>query len=145
MERLNLTAFFLFTLLLSTALYASSPAHFYLQMENRSEKTTILRFEPNEKNSQTAVYLIPALNNNTPLAAHEKSPQYGVHIEPLTAQATFDIIFTGKQDCHFTVGYYGPGNPKVSVAGPGCLGGGYQLIDKGRTLLLYISDIRRNK
>lgn len=118
---------------------AQTRPHFYIQMENRSDKAASVSFQTDIGN----VYLNPTLSTNTPLAAQEKSKKYEVHIEPLDDKSTFNIVFTGKKPCTFNIGYYAPANPKVTVIGPGCYGGGYQIIDKGYTLLLYISDIHK--
>ena len=119
--------------------FAQTRPHFYVQMENRSDKPASISFQTDIGN----VYLNPTLSTNTPLAAQEKSEKYEVHIEPLNDKSTFNIVFTGKRPCTFNIGYYAPANPKVTVIGPGCYGGGYQIIDKGYTLLLYISDIHK--
>lgn len=124
--------------LMMTSAYAAP--HFYLQMENRSDKEAAISFQKGEGN----VYLAPNLGEKTPLPAQGKSGKYQVNIEPLEPQATFKIIFAGKQPCQFTVGYFAPGNPTVQVLGPGCRGGGYQIIDNGYTLLLYVTDIKRS-
>lgn len=131
----------LLTSLCSTPLFANSRPHFYVQMENRSDKTASISFKTDIGN----VFLNPVLNTDTPLSAQEKSRKYEVHIEPLNDKSTFNIIFTGKQDCTFNIGYYAPANPKVTVSGPGCYGGGYQITDNGYTLLLYVSDIHFRK
>lgn len=121
-----------------TTTYAA-PAHFFIQAENRSDKNASLSFQQDVGN----IYLDPIMNEHTNIAAHALSTKYGVHIEPLDPKASFNIIFTGKQDCTFNIGFYGPGNPKVTVSGAGCYGGGYEIIDNGTALLLYISDIHK--
>lgn len=126
-------------MLIANSAFAATDAHFYLQMENRSNKPASVSFKPEKGN----VYLEPTLADHTPLSAHSNTPKYGVHIEPMDPAATFNVVFTGNQDCTFNIGFYGPANPKVIVSGAGCQGGGYEIIDNGSALLLYISDIRK--
>jgi hypothetical protein len=133
----NLIIVLAISLLSATAM--ASP-HFYLQMQNRSNKEATISFKQGLGN----VYLEPVLGDHTALAAHESSKKYEVHIEPLDPKSTFNTIFTGKQDCTFNISYYGPANPKVIVSGAGCYGGGYQIIDNGHTLLLYVYDINKH-
>lgn len=108
-------------------------------MQNRSYTDATISFSQNIGN----VYLDPTLSDHTPLPANSTSHKYGVVINPLLPEDTFDIIFTGKHDCTFTVGFYAPANPKITMEGPGCSGGGYQIIDNGMTLQLFISEIHK--
>lgn len=132
--------FSIFCLFFTTAAIANA-SHFNLKMENRSDKDTTITFTRHTGN----VSLIPELQANTYLAPHTMTFSYGVEITPMSPQASFDITFKGKENCTFTVGYYGPGNPKISIAGSGCHGGGYELIEDNHTLLLYVSDIHLKK
>jgi len=111
--------------------------HFYVVMQNRSGKDVTTSFQKGVGD----VDLQPILNDHTPLPAHKTSIKYGVNFHPLDPQDTFNIVFTGEQDCTFNVAFYAPGNPKITVSGLGCYGGGYSIIDGGYTLLLYVSDI----
>jgi hypothetical protein len=111
--------------------------HFYVVMQNQSQKDVTTSFQKGVGN----VDLEPILNDHTPLPAHKTSIKYGVNFHPLDPQDTFNIVFTGEQDCTFNVAFYAPGNPKISMSGLGCYGGGYSIIDGGYTLLLYVSDI----
>ena len=115
----------------------NSAPHFYLQMENQSDKEASISFQQGVGN----VSLTPVLQDHTSLAGHQQSAKYAVTFSPLDPADTFNVIFTGKRDCTFTVGYFAPGNPKISVSGYGCNGGGYRIIDGGYTLLLYVSDV----
>lgn len=137
MELKQLTA--LSGLLFATINLYAAPPHFYIQMENLSDKAAAISFKQEVGN----VFLEPGLADKTPLDAHTSSAQYDVHIEPLDPKATFDVVFTGKKDCTFNIGFYAPANPKVIVSGEGCYGGGYQITNEGTTLLLYISDIHK--
>lgn len=128
---------FVFISLLSSTVFADPVPHFYIQMENQSDKNASISFQKNVGN----VSLQPVLNDHTPLPAKQLSNRYNVFFDPLDSADTFNIVFTGKNDCTFTVGYFAPANPKVSVSGLGCRGGGYRIIDGGYTLLLYVSDI----
>lgn len=123
--------------LLSTLAYADPAPHFLILMQNLSQKDVTLRFQPGIGN----VYLQPTLPDQTPLPAGQMSSKYGVYIDPLTPFDTFSIVFTGQKDCSFTIGFYAPADPTVSISGPGCDGGGYQIVDNGGTLLLFVSDI----
>lgn len=114
---------------------ASVNPHFYVRMENKSNQDAFISFKPVVGN----VSLLPVLNSHTPLLTHEQSQKYGVVFNPLGRNDTFDIIFTGKQDCSFNIAFYAQNNPKVTISGPGCFGGGYR-VNKD-TLELYISDI----
>ncbi|MBA3660122.1 MAG: hypothetical protein H0W64_00150 [Gammaproteobacteria bacterium] len=120
-----------------TPVIFASP-HFYLQMENKTDQNVTISFKKEVGN----VYLEPTLPDETPLAAHTLGAKYEVHIEPMERTATFNVHFTGRQYCQYNISFYGPGNPKVTVSGPGCHGGGYRVLD--HTLLLYVSDIRRS-
>lgn len=133
----NITLGLLAAGLLSASVYANTGPHFYVKMENRSAKPASISFQPDVG----SVSLNPIMSDHTPLAAQETSEKYEVYFKPLDTKSTFNIVFTGKQDCTFNIGYYGPANPKVTVSGPGCYGGGYQITDSGHTLLLYVSDI----
>lgn len=119
---------------------AIAEQHFYVQMENRTEGSVGISFQQAVGN----IYLDPVLADYTPLAAHQASEKYGVHIEPLDPKSTFNIVFTGKKDCTFNVAFYAPGRPKITSYGLGCYGGGYQLIDNGATLLLFVTDIKKS-
>jgi hypothetical protein len=127
-------------LLLSGTVFANNSSdnpHFYIQMQNQSQKSATISFSPLVGN----VFLQPELIKNTPLPANEVSQKYGVYFDPLTTEDTFNIIFTGKNDCVFTVGYFAPADPTIFISGLGCAGAGYKITDGGKTLLLYISDI----
>ncbi len=115
---------------------ATNP-HFYVMMENRSDKDVSISFQKGVGD----VDLNPILNDHTLLPAHKTSLKYGVNFHPLGREDTFNIVFTGKQDCAFNVGFYSRGNPKITVSGLGCYGGGYSINDLDHTLLLYVSDI----
>ena len=97
-----------------------------------------MRFHPVTGN----VSLEPSLIDGTPLSASQMSSKYGVVFNPLGRDDTFDVVFTGQQDCAFNVAFYAPNNPKITVSGPGCFGGGYRV--NGNTLVLYITDIHFN-
>lgn len=127
----------LFALYFLTHAALASVPHFFVQMENRSDKQAAISFQKGVGN----VWLEPNLADKTPLPSHQKSMKYQVNIEPLDPKATFNIIFTGKQNCNFNIAYYAPANPKVTVSGFGCHGGGYEITGNQYTLLLYISDI----
>lgn len=111
--------------------------HFYLQLENNSDKAVTLSFISKDGNT----YLNPNLNNQLSLSTHQQTPKYQVYFKKLDPAITFDVAFKGKAECTFTVGYFAPGNPKISMSGFGCNGGGYKIIDNGTTLLLYVSSI----
>lgn len=136
----RLACFILFTFLTS-CIYAfpldssKDGPHFYIQMENRSEQNATISFQPVVGN----VSLTPSLNDHTNLLAHQRSRQYGVVFNPLGKDDQFNIIFTGKKDCAFNVAFYAPYDPKITISGLGCFGGGYQV--QGDTLILYITDI----
>ncbi len=119
----------------STSTFAAP--HFFLQLKNGTNKNITISVKENVGK----MHLEPQLVDNTPLAAQQSSEKYGVVFEPLTAEGMFDVVFTGQKACTFTIGYFAPGNPKITVMGHGCNGGGYQIIDNGHTLLLYVSDI----
>lgn len=122
-------------LIFLTSTVATAAPHFFIQMENQSAKETLLRFQPVTGN----VSLEPALADATPLAPASQSARYGVVFNPLGRDDTFNVVFTGQQDCAFHVAFYAPNNPKITVSGPGCFGGGYKVV--GDTLRLYVSDI----
>lgn len=128
-------------LIATTSVFAFSPAasspHFNLVMENRSDKDVNISFQ------QEIGYidLDPVLNDHTPLSPHSTSLKYAVNFYPLDPKDTFNIVFTGKQNCTFNIAFYAPANPKVTISGLGCYGGGYSITDGGYTLLLYVSDI----
>jgi len=124
-------------LALSNLGYAATEPHFNLVMENQSDKDATISFQQVVGN----VDLTPVLADHMPLALHSSSIKYGVNFHPVDPQDTFNIIFTGKQDCTFNIAFYAPADPKVTVSGPGCYGGGYSILDGGYTLLLYVSDI----
>jgi hypothetical protein len=120
-----------------SSLMIMDPApHFYVQMENQTAQDVGISFQLNEGEA----YLTPTLNNKTLLAAHQTSYSYGVIFPKLSSQDAFSIVFTSKQDCAFKVEFFAPGDPKITIAGLGCAGGGYSI--DGHTLKLYISDIR---
>lgn len=119
----------------SAAALSTNDPHFYVQMENQSDHTTSISFQKVSGN----VSLSPTLAEHTPLAAHDKSDKYGVVYNPLGRNDTFNIVFTGKQDCTFNVAFFAVNNPKINISGYGCFGGGYKI--KGNTLELYVSDI----
>lgn len=110
--------------------------HFYVQMENQSNQDASVSFTPRVGN----VSLAPELSSHTSLPAHQKSQKYGVVFNPLGRDDSFNIVFTGKQDCAFTIEFFAPNDPKVTISGLGCFGGGYRV--NRDTLELYISDIR---
>jgi len=110
--------------------------HFYLVMENQSAQDVTMSFQPVVGN----VSLDPVLPDHTALAAGKDSAKYGVIFQPLDPSDTFNVVFTGAQDCTFNVAFFAPGDPKITVSGLGCAGGGYKIIG-GDTLMLYISDI----
>lgn len=112
--------------------------HFFLQMENRSDKNVMVSFQQGAGN----IYLKPFLPDHTPMAAHQVSERYGIYIEPLDRNSTFNIIFTGQHDCTFNVAFFAPGRPKITTFGLGCYSVGYEMADNGGTLLLYVSDIK---
>lgn len=124
-------------------LFIAAPAfaaeHFFIQMENRSARNATISFQQVDGN----VFLEPTLVDRSPLAAHKISDRYGVHIEPLDPKSNFNIVFTGRKACTFNVAFYAPGKPKITTYGLGCAGCGYQLVDNGSTLLLYITDITK--
>lgn len=109
--------------------------HFYIQMENHSERDASISFQKVIGN----ISLIPTMSDHTTLLSHQKSGKYGVEISPLGRDDQFNIVFTGKEDCAFNVAFYAVYDPKITISGLGCLGGGYKL--QGNTLVLYISDI----
>jgi hypothetical protein len=117
--------------------FSNTGPHFYLQMENASDKDVTISFKKGIGKSD----LMPALSENTKLLAHTDSDKYGVEFHPLLPWDTFNITFTGKHDCNVNVAFYAPSDPKITLSGLGCNGGGYKIIDNGYTLLLYISDI----
>ncbi len=113
--------------------------HFYIKMENQSDKDATVSFQQDVG----YVFLTPILGDHTALPAHQKSQRYGVTLAPLDPADTFNIVFTGQNDCTFKIGFFGPGNPTVNVSGSGCYGGGYKIVDEGDglSLVLYVSDI----
>ena len=121
-------------LTLASASAISAP-HFYMAMENNSNKDATISF----RQQDTVFKLEPALADETPLVAQTSTLKYAVNIEPMDPSATFDVVFKGKNECVYTVGFYQPGNPKVSMMGPGCKGGGYRF--ENHVLVFYISDI----
>jgi hypothetical protein len=114
-------------------------SHFSVIVENKTDQKVSMRFRENQGSS----YLEPALADNTPLEAHQKSLPYGVVFPHLGRTDTFDMVVTGKQDCAFTIGFYAPGNPSVVIQGPGCFGGGYSINLADRSVLLYVTDIHK--
>ena len=122
----------------SGSISGSSP-HFYIEMQNQSQKNASISFSEGVGN----VYLQPELLKFTPLPPNQISEKYGVYFDPLLPEDTFNIIFTGKNDCVFNVGFFAPADPVITMSGLGCAGGGYRIIDNGTTLLLYISDIHK--
>ncbi len=114
--------------------------HFYVKMENQSDKDASISLQQGVGN----VYFTPNLVDHTALPAHQKSQRYGVTFAPIDPSSTFNVVFTGQNDCAFNIASYSPGIPKVTMSGPGCHGGGYKFVEEadGRSLLLYISDIR---
>jgi hypothetical protein len=128
------------TILANTPSAISDPSpHFYVEMQNQSQKNASISFAPGVGN----VFLQPELLKMTPLPANQTSNKYGVYFDPLVPEDTFNIIFTGKNDCIFTVGFFAPADPIITMSGLGCAGGGYKIIENGTTLLLYISDIHK--
>ena len=124
----------------ATPLNQSTAPHFYVMMENHSDKDASISFQK----VVGEVDLDPVLADHTPLPAHKTSAKYGVNFHPLGKKDNFNIVFTGKEDCAFNIAFYSQGNPKITVSGLGCFGGGYSI--SGDTLFLYISDINlKNK
>lgn len=115
---------------------ADPQPHFFVQMENQSNQDAAISFQPLVGN----VSLVPTLSTHTTLPAHQKSQKYGVVFNPLGRNDSFNIVFTGKQDCAFTVEFFAPNDPKITISGFGCFGGGYRV--NRDTLELYVSDIR---
>ena len=138
MKKIKLTTFIL-SLLFASHTFAAP--HFQIQMQNRGDKNATVTFQSVVGN----VSLDPGLNDNTPLVSHSYSGKYGVVIEPLDEKSNFNIVFKGEKECTFNVAFYAPARPKITQYGLGCYGGGYQIIDNGHTLLLYISDIKMIK
>jgi len=114
----------------------SSP-HFYLQMENLSDNNADISFAKGRGD----VTLDPVLTDHTQLPAHSDSQKYAVEFHPLLPWDTFNIVFTGNKSCTVNIAFYAPSDPKITISGYGCAGGGYKIIDSGTTLLLFISDI----
>ena len=125
-------------LALSTNVIAADH-HFFVQMENISQKDVTLSFRQVEGN----VSLSPILEDGTKLSINQKSVPYAVSIVPLDPKANYNIIFKGEKDCQFNVGFYAAGRPRVTMQGLGCLGSGAKITNQGTTLLLYVSDINR--
>jgi hypothetical protein len=109
--------------------------HFYIQMDNQSNKDISLNFQP----VSGSVSLTPTLANNVPLLAHQQSNKYGVIFDDLGRDDTFNVIFTGQQDCVYNVAFYAVNNPKITISGLGCFGGGYHI--DGNTLVLTVLEI----
>jgi hypothetical protein len=129
-------------LALGLSTHALAKAHFFVQMENSSSENVILTFN---QGPDKEITLEPTLIDNTPLAAHQVSPKYGVNIVPMDPKATFSILFKAKNTCKFDVGFYAPGRPQIHISGLGCKGAGFKLVDGGSTVLLTISDINGTK
>lgn len=131
------------SLWITTSTHAASlnPHHFKIQMLNGSNKNVTLSF----REGIGHVELDPVLPDGYLLKPTESSPHYGVNIVPLDPSSTFNIIFKGEKECQFTVGFYAPGRPRITMEGLGCLGGGARLTEMGSTLLMYISDIDYQK
>lgn len=127
---------------ISFSLYADASSHFFVQMKNDSEKDVTISFH---QGPDKEITLEPTLPDNTPLISHQTSKKYGVNIVPMDPKATFNIVFKGNQDCKLDIGFYAPGRPRVTIEGLGCTGAGFKLIDHGKTLLLYITDIDLEK
>ncbi|MHB1949630.1 MAG: hypothetical protein ACYCQI_16140 [Gammaproteobacteria bacterium] len=125
----------------STGSYAVDKSHFFVQMQNLTQKDVSVSFRKGNAN----VDLNPVLVDNTLLPAQQKSAPYGVEIIPMDHTATFNIIFKGNKECNFNIGFYAPGRPRVITEGLGCLGTGSQIVEHGSTLLLYVSDINLQK
>ena len=85
-------------------------SHFYIQMENQSNKNVSMSFQ--EVNG--SVYLQPTLENNTLLPAHQLSLKYGAVFSDLNPTDTFNIVFTDQQDCTFNVAFYSANGSAVS-------------------------------
>lgn len=131
---------FLITTTQAQIVTTSDPSpHFSVYLENRTDQAITTRFKENQGHA----YLLPAMNDNTPLAAHQKSIAYGVVFPQLGRDDKFDMILTGKQDCSFTVGFYASGNPSIVIQGPGCFGGGYTVNLQDRYVVLYVTDIHK--
>jgi hypothetical protein len=130
---------FAFIFITTSAFAQNRVPHFFVQMENQSLKETSISFQPVVGN----VYLQPSLADHHPLKAHETSEKYGVVFNPLGRNDSFNIVFTGKKDCAFNVAFYSEYNPKITMSGMGCFGGGYRIT--GNTLVLYVTDIHLKK
>lgn len=119
-------------------LVSAANPHFFVQMENLSSQQTSVSFRALTPN----VSLIPELADHSLLPPNQLTARFGVMFTPLGKDDNFNIIFTGKQDCLFNVAFYAVNNPKITISGPGCFGGGYEII--GNTLRLFVSDIHWN-
>ncbi len=117
---------------------ADPTPHFFVQMENRTAQNVGISFQLDAGEASLA----PTLENKTLLPAHQMSATYGVVYPHLGANDVFSIVFTGKQDCAYKVEFLAPGDPKITISGLGCYGGGYAV--NGHTLLLYVSDIHQH-
>jgi hypothetical protein len=120
----------------NNAILQNASPHFYVQMENQSNQPAFISFRQAAGN----VSLMPILSDHTDLSAHQQSNKYGVVFDPIGKTDTFNIVFTGRQDCVFNIAFYAVNNPQINISGAGCFGGGYHI--SGNTLVLYISDIR---
>lgn len=120
---------------------ANDQPHFYVQMANQSSHDVTLSFK--QVAGDGKIELSPTLADNTPLAANQQSLVYGVTYVPLGESDQFNIIFTGKQSCAFTVAFFAPGDPEITMSGYGCAGGGYSVSE--HTLTLYISNINSDQ
>ena len=120
---------------------ANDQPHFFVQMANQSSHDVTLSFK--QVAGDGKIELSPTLADNTPLAANQQSLVYGVTYVPLGESDQFNIIFTGKLSCAFTVAFFAPGDPEITMSGYGCAGGGYSVT--GHTLILYISNIHSDK
>lgn len=109
--------------------------HFYIQMENQSTQDVTLSSQVD----QGEVQFSPMLSDGTLLPANQTSQSYGVIYPNFGKDDVFSILFTGKKSCEYKVEFFAPGDPKITIQGLGCAGGGYKL--DGHTLILYVSDI----
>ena len=110
--------------------------HFYVVMENQTDHDLSMSFKPVVGD----VSLIPVLSDHTSLAAHQSSQKYGVVFATLGKDDSFSMTFSGNNDCTIKVGFFAPGVPTISMAGPSCYGAGYRVV--GDTLFLSATDVR---
>lgn len=113
-----------FILISFISINANATDLFPLQMLNLTDQDLRISFQEDIGH----VFLDCELEDNTLLPKGAYSHTYGVNFAPRDPSYQFKIIFSGEQDCVFTVGYYKPpGEPKVSVSGSGCRQAGYRV------------------